>query len=251
MNIEMPNDNEKATSISAILNASMPEKRTLSGEVGRLVRCVGIKYAFRGVWDAVTAALLVSITIMLTASFFAFRSGIEPQYMPFYFTPVMFFTPILYFSLLAFTSWKERMCGTWQALSVCRYNLKYLTAIRVIVVSAAGILFVPLVTLPLVGTEEYLRILVSAFTSMLFYAVLTLLSLLISESQPLQLAVPVLWILTWGMAFIFASPPEMEKALSGISAQFIVVAAVLLLLFYLIELRIFIMRSTRSAAYAR
>jgi hypothetical protein len=247
MNINMPSQDERAKNIRSILEMAIPEKRTFFGEIQRLCRTVGIRYAFRGVGDATAAALMISVSAWIAVRFFVTTIGETGGDVPFCFTPIMFIAPILYFSLLNFTSWKEHMSNTWEVLSVCRYNLKYITAIRVIVVSAAGIVFVPLLTLPLIGTGAYGGVLLSSFCAMFLYGTLSLASMLISESKSNGIVLPILWIVVWGTALIGLTPSGVERLLSDIPIAYTGGAAILLSMIYIRLLRTFIMRITRSA----
>ena len=240
MNIELPNTKERERSIRAVIDAAMPEKRTLIAEAGRLCRTVGIKNAFCGVGDAVAAALLVSFTAALTASIMSAASDTLQ-----YFIPVLILSPVLYFSLLCFTSWKERMCGTWAVLASCRYNLKYITAIRVMLVSLAGMIFIPIVTAPFIGTAEYPKIVAAAFCAMFLYSTLTLLSLLVSESLLFQLVLPITWILFWGLLLIAFEPLQLEIFFAQLPLTVCLFAAFVMLCVYLPVLRVFVLRSTR------
>lgn len=245
MNIKMPSNDERKRNIGRIVKFSLPPKRTVLSEIKRLLTTVGIKYAFRGVLDAAAAALLVSFVFVFAASLVvasSIASDITPRYA---FSPTVFLAPVFYFSLLAFTSWKERMSGTWQLLTTCRYNLKYIAAIRVMVVSAGGVIFIPLATLPIVGTAVYLKILLAAFCSMFFYSGLTLFALLISESLTFQLSAPLVWIIGWGLSLAVYTPVKVESLLANVPIAYSAVAALVLLALYLAELRLFVLQCTR------
>jgi len=250
MNIEMPSNEERYQSIRAILDAALPAKRTLFGEIKRLFNTVGLKHAFCGVGDAVAAALLVSFGGLLTVSIILILTDDGPYIHSFFFVPVMLFAPTLYFSMLIFTSWKERMSGTWEIIASCRYNLEYVTAIRVMIVSAAGMVFIPLTTLPLISTAQYPNIIAAAFCAMFLYSALSLLTLLISESLIFQLAAPMIWATGWGLALVVFSPLRVEGFLATVPIVFSAVTACLLFALFLLELRIFVMRATRRAAFA-
>jgi hypothetical protein len=250
MNIDMPSRDERNQSIRAILDAALPVKRTLPGEIKRLFNTVGLKRAFCGVGDAVAAALMVSQGGLLTVSIYIAITNDGFYAHTFYFIPVMLFAPVLYFSMLIFTTWKERMTGTWEVIASCRYNMKYVTAIRVMLVSAAGMVFIPLTTLPLISTAQYPNIIAAAFCAMFLYSALSLLTLLISESLIFQFAAPVMWSVGWGLALVVYSPLRVENFLANVPIVFSAVTACLLLSLYLFELRIFIMRATRRVAFA-
>lgn len=247
MNIEMPSCSERERNIGVILDMAMPEKRTLLGEIKRLFNAVGLRRAFCGVYDAAAAALTVSFGALLIASIsisYVYEYDKEPTFL---FVPILFFAPILYFSILAFTQWKEHMTKTREVLSSCRYNLKYITAIRTVIVSAAGMVFIPLTTLPLVLTGEYPNILAAAFCCVFLYSILTLLMLLISESVASHLAPPLIWIFLWGLLTLTFTPLRIERFLSSVPFIFSITFALVLLLLYIIQLRVFILKATRRA----
>lgn len=250
MNIEMLNCDERESSIRSILDTAMPVKRTLFGEIKRLINVVGLKYAFCGVGNAVAAALLVSFGIIFAVSILTVAAGDDFTDSNYFFIPVLFFAPILYFSMLVFTSWKEQMTKTWEVLASCRYNLKYVTAIRVMIVSAAGMIFIPLSTLPLAVRAEYPNIIAAAFGSMFLYSALTLLLLLISESLILKHIAPMIWIVGWGLLLVTFTPLQVERFIANIPLAISILLACVLLALYLLELRVFIMRTTRRTALA-
>ena len=250
MNIKMPSPEERRRSIDTIIKAALPEKRTLVGEIKRLFGAVGMKNAFCGVGDAVAAALMVSFGIVLAVSIFTIATVNNYNDGGYFFAPVLFIAPVLYFSMLAFTSWKERMTKTFEVLASCRYNLKYVAAVRVMIVSAMGTVFIPLSTLPFAFKAEYPRIIAAAFCAMLLYSSLTLLLLLISERKALQFAAPLLWLAGWGLPMITLTPFRVERFIANIPSLVIVFSACALLALYLMELRVFIMRTTRRAVPA-
>ena len=247
MIIEMPNSIERERNINKILDMALPEKRTLFREVKRLFNTVGIRLAFFGVKDAAAVAIMISFGAVLAFSIvlsYIYEYDREPYFL---FTPLLFFAPIFYFSLLLFTQWKERMTKTSEVLSSCRYNLKYITAVRTILVSAAGIVFIPITTLPLITTKMYPYILAAIFCSIFLYSILTLLMLLISESVASHLAPPIIWTSLWGLLIISFSPLKIERFFSSVPLIFSISLAFALLLLYIIQLRVFILKTTRRA----
>lgn len=250
MNMKIPDPKERGRAIRAIVETALPERRTLRAEIHRLFKSVGIKNAFCGVGDAVAAALLVSFGTALTASVISAVNG--PDGTPYFFTSILFLSPILYFSLLCFTAWKERMSGTWPVLASCRYNLRHIAALRMMLVSAAGLLFIPIVTLPFAGTAAYPSITASAFCAMFLYSTLTLLSLLVSESLISQFSVPVLWTLFWGVGFILTESEtlDIEQFFVDISAAASGITALVLFCAYLMALRAYILQPGRRKTYA-
>ena len=249
MNIEMPSHSERERNINKILDMALPEKRTLFREVKRLFNTVGIRHAFCGVKDAAAVAIMISFGAVLAFSIvlsYIYEYDREPYFL---FTPLLFFAPIFYFSLLLFTQWKERMTKTSEVLSSCRYNFKYITAVRTIIVSAAGIVLIPITTLPLITTKMYPYILAAVFCSVFLYSILTLLMLLISESVASHLAPPFIWISLWGLLTLAFTPLQIEHFLSSVPLIFSISLAFVLLLLYIIQLRVFILKTTRRAVY--
>lgn len=247
MIIEMPNSIERERNINKILDMALPEKRTLFREVKRLFKTVGIRHAFCGVKDAAAVAIMISFGAVLAFSIvlsYIYEYDREPYFL---FTPLLFFAPIFYFSLLLFTQWKERMTKTSEVLSSCRYNLKYITAVRTILVSAAGIVFIPITTLPLITTKMYPHILAAVFCSIFLYSILTILMLLISESAASHLAPLIIWTSLWGLLTISFTPLKIERFFSSVPLIFTISLAFALLLLYIIQLRLFILKTTRRA----
>ena len=250
MNIKMPSPEERRRSINTIIKAALPEKRTLMGEIKRLFRTVGLKNAFCGVGDAVAAALMMSFGILLTISIYIVEGGSLIDISSYNLAPVLFFAPILYFTILALTSWKERMSGTWEVLASCRYNLKHITAIRAIIVSLAGMVFIPITTLPFIGTPVYWNVLTMSFCSIFLYSTFTLLSLLVSESLISQFSVPVLWSLFWSVMILTSGFEGAGKLLSGIPLWVSGAAAIIIFIMFFAEFQVLVMRSTKRTNYA-
>ncbi|MCL2627920.1 MAG: hypothetical protein FWD44_04385 [Oscillospiraceae bacterium] len=248
MNIEMPNRNEREQCIQAIVNAAVPRKKSLTDEVRHLYKAVGFKNAFCGVGDAVASAAIVSFCILFFITSI-FGPAIKNAITAVVHFPTMFFAPILYFSVFAFTSWKERMTGTWEVISSCRYNLRYITSVRLIIVSAAGIIFVPIATFPLLQTDMYQSVVTSALLAALTYSTMSLLALLISESFVSKVSVPVIWAAGWSLAAILFSPIEIESFLASMPLALSVSLICALFVIYLIELRMYIKRTLRLAYF--
>ncbi|MDR0984682.1 MAG: hypothetical protein LBL93_06765 [Ruminococcus sp.] len=244
MNIKMPTEEEKKKSIQAIIDMALPEKPTVYAEIKRLFKAVGLKYAFCGVADAVLAAVLVSLCFAIPASIYGAVEIINPEDSVISFLPILFLSPILYLSILFFTAWKEYLTGTLDVLTSCRYNLKYITAVRVIIVSAAGIGFLLVTTLPMIGTIMYPKIVLLCFSAMFLYSSLSLLFLFFSESHFVQFAMPVLWATFWSVSCIVFTPQKVEIFLSGIPVSAILLVLALLITAYILELRVLVLRAT-------
>jgi len=141
------------------------------------------------------------------------------------------------------------MTGAWQVIAACRYNLRHLTALRIIVVSTAALCILPLCTLPLLRETAYWKLLVGAYGSLFLYGSLTLLALLFSESLPARLTVPAFWLVAWVVLVTAIEPRQQEYLLANIPLEFCCAFAAAALLVYLLELRLLIMR-TRRIVYA-
>ena len=245
-NIEMPDRNERALNIQAIVDAAIPAKRTMTAAVRHLGGTIGIKNAFCGVGDAVFAAVVVSFSLLFFMTFL--NSGIyDTELTAMFYIVVMLCAPVIYFSMFTFTYWKERMTGTWEVISSCRYDLKYITAVRLIIISLAGIVFIPIVMLPLSNKDFYLNILTSALFSLLLYSTFSLLMLLISESLTSRLAVPVIWVTGWVLISFMFTVEEVGLFLNSLPVSLNVVFICVLLILYLIEVRVYIKRATCRA----
>jgi hypothetical protein len=83
---------------------------------------------------------------------------------------------------------------------------------------------------------------------MFFYSGLTLLAMLISESFSLQLSVPLVWVLGWGLLIVAYTPLGVENLLANIPPLYSGFVALILLTLYLAELRIFVLQSARRFA---
>ena len=243
MNIEMPSREERSRSIRLIIDTTL-EKRTFCGEIKRLLTTVGLRRAFMGVGDALAAAVMVSFGTLLVISVLTVtvrNNGNAGRILVF--IPILFFSPILYFTMLAFTSWKERMAGTWEVLTACRYNLRYITALREMIVTSAGIIFIPLAILPLAASSEYPRILIAALCAQFLYGALTLFILLISESRGFY--APLLWTAAWGLFLLILSPVQAERLIANVPPVFIAILLCVFLILYLVEMRLLIMRTAK------
>jgi len=243
MNIEMPGKEERRRAVAAIVDAAVPQRTPLHTVIRRLWQTVGVRNAFCGVGDAVGAALMVSACAAVACCVFVpvNRWGPPPGY-SLRFIPVVFIAPVLYFSLFWFTTWKEQMSGTWQVLAACRYNLRHITAVRLVIISLAGMAFISLATLPLAGSPDYPRLLLSSFCAVFLYGSLTLLALLVSQSRAAQLILPALWLAAWGLLITLA-PHETEDLLSHAPPVFSLIVSAALGAAYLLELRIYILRA--------
>ncbi len=249
MNGKPPTGQEREVCIQTIVERAVPPRQTLQSELKRLWSTVGIRYAFGGVGDAVLAALLVTMAAFGLVAWLVhdarFLSGSLIRLIP-----LVFFAPIFFFSLLAFSAWKERMCGTWQVLDTCCYDLRYITAFRVILVSLGALLTLPLPLLSLIGTTAFLRAILLALSALLLYGLLTL-ALLHSSQRLAVSALPAVWCLICSTLLLAFTPIGLERLFSAIPITVCAAAAGLLFVVYIAGLRTFILKSTRTVATIR
>ena len=231
--------------IKAILDIAMPTRKTGRAELGHLMRTVGIRYAFWGIGDVVAATLVVSFGILLTVSIFI---GTQHTFLiteTLCLVPIAILAPTLYSCLLGLTSWKERLNRTWEVVSACRYNLQYVTAIRLIVMSAVGLLFIPLGTLPLLTSDLYSRVLAYGFCSVLLYCTLSLVILTVVKHHHSHLITAGIWIGVWTLLTTVSQSKHLEDLLRGVPTLALAGVIAALVMIHLLQLRRFIISATR------
>jgi len=260
MNIVMPETDERKKSIDAILDIALPEKKSLPAEIVRLFSSIRLKNVFAGVGDAVVVSLMISFCVMVIVSWtiasnlnppvrYNYLHAIIPLSNDISILPFMLTAPVLYFTVLFFSEWKERITGTWEVLKTCRYDLKYITSMRIIIVTFAGLILITLSTLPLIQFEHYLKILLSAFFAFFLYHVIALVFLLISESFSCRILAPVCWLIGWGVLHIIFGASRIELFFYNAPIMLITCLTCLFIAIFILELRVFILRLTRRVGH--
>ena len=224
--VELPTPAEKERSINAILAAALPAPRRLRSDLPALLRSLGLRGLFFGVEDCAFLALLLSAA--LWGLLRALTLDIAPDALM-ELAPLFFFaSPFLYGALHLLTVWKELLAGMYEQKSVCRYSLRQLTALRMLVFGAGNVLLlVPLsVAVSVLSGAAFspLRLLGIAFAALFLYAALSL-AADNALRPPLAMALPpVLWCVA-GVALLLFGPAAIAALNALPTALFWLLAA--------------------------
>ena len=136
MRIDYPTDAERDASIDAILAAGLDPQPTLRHALGGLYRILGLRGMLFGVWDCVLLAVLLSgcAAVPLMG---VLLSRAEPRLLLY---PLTGGAPLLYAALLLLTFWKEEQLGTRELKMTVLYDLRQLTALRLLLFSGMAAL---------------------------------------------------------------------------------------------------------------
>ena len=136
MRIDSPTAAERDASIKAILAAGLEAPPSLRQALGGLFRALGLRGMLFGVWDCVLLAVLLSgcaalpvVSILLSRA--------EPRLLLY---PLTGGAPLLYAALLLLTFWKEEQLGTRELKMTVLYDLRQLTALRLMLFSGMAAL---------------------------------------------------------------------------------------------------------------
>lgn len=132
MRIEYPTDAEREASIQMILAAGLKERRTFRQTLADLCRAVGLRGTLFGIGDCVLLSVLLTGCALLPLTAVLCRRG-DPKELLY---PLTASAPLLYAALLLLTFWKEEQLGTRELKMTVRYDLRQLTAMRLILFSA-------------------------------------------------------------------------------------------------------------------
>ena len=136
MRIDYPTDAERDASIDAILAAGLDPQPTLRHALGGLYRILRLRGMLFGVWDCVLLAVLLSgcAAVPLMG---VLLSRAEPRLLLY---PLTGGAPLLYAALLLLTFWKEEQLGTRELKMTVLYDLRQLTALRLLLFSGMAAL---------------------------------------------------------------------------------------------------------------
>ena len=128
-NVPMPTPEEKSRAIHAILDAALPEP----GRTRFYWQWLRLSWPalFFGVGDCLFLACLLAGLILIPAAAVAAK-GISLAGLLF------LLSPCLYALLQGLTTWKELMSGTLEWKLTCRFSLRALTALRMLVFGGAS-----------------------------------------------------------------------------------------------------------------
>ncbi len=169
MKIPIPTTNEKIAEIEFILNQGLSRKKGFCLEIKRILQTLGIKGVFYGVFDA----SFLAITIILILSCVLIQAPIR-----FLYTGLFLISPLSYMLLYSLVLWKEKLTGTWELKMTCLLTIRHLTAVRMLVFGAIGILTNTAVLTFLYYRSAtplpFFQLLGISFSSLFLFAVVTL-----------------------------------------------------------------------------
>lgn len=131
--IPMPTEAEKRAAVTAILDAALPVPPRLWRTLGRLLKELGPRALFFGVWDCVFLSFLAALCCFAPMAAAA-RAAPSMLY-----ALLFLLSPALYGLLHLLTWWKELQTGVWQWKAACRICLRQLTALRMLVFGAVSL----------------------------------------------------------------------------------------------------------------
>ncbi len=225
-------EEEKNKSIDFIISQGMPRPQTLSNCIPQLFKAVDIRTLFFGVGDCLFLAFLAFAMCIVPFSYTA--SGGENALCP----AVFVFSPVLYGLLHLLTQWKERMSGTYELKMTCRYTLRQLTALRMLLFGGISIIVcVPVTSIfySLSGGAVSLPRLMGVSFSALFIFAAVLLAAFISGKKRYISGVYAVW--TAVSVIMLNSGEKFGSLLLKVPVFLFYLTAVLALSVYLIEVR--------------
>lgn len=225
-------EEEKNKSIDFIISQGMPRPQTLRSCIPKLFKSVDMQTLFFGVGDCLFLAFLAFALFIVPFAYSA--SGGEGSLCP----AVFVFSPALYGLLHFLTQWKERMSGTYELKMTCRYTLRQLTALRMLLFGGISIIIcVPVTSLfyALSGESVSFPRLMGVSFSALFIFAAVLLAAFISAKKRYILGVYAIW--TTVSVIMLNSGEKFGSLLLKVPVFLFYLTAVLALSVYLIEVR--------------
>ncbi len=171
--VKLPTEEEKNKSIQTILATGMPEPQKLSCVLLYLWHSIGFRGLFFGVGDCVFLSVLLSGLLWA----YLFSSLVSSQSI----LCVLLFlaSPFLYALLHLLTIWKEIMTGTYELKMACRYSLKQMTTLRMLIFGGISVVLSITVSTGvwLMVSKEFsiLRIMSISFSALFLFAAIQLL----------------------------------------------------------------------------
>lgn len=127
MNIPMPEENEKRAAVAAILKEGWRPRRMLP-ELWRMLRRMGLRYVFYGAQDVLFLAACGVLAVFLLL-----REQGDVAY-----AALFAGAPLCYMLFCGIAAWKERQIGVMQWKMACTYDLRQLTACRMLLLGGLG-----------------------------------------------------------------------------------------------------------------
>lgn len=222
-----PDQAEKNRSIARILERGMPEPRRLSVALGKRWNAVGVRGLFFGLGDCIFLALLACGLLWLCL-FAAFGNHSSPSYVVTFFA-----SPFLYAALHLLTTWKEIMSGTYELMMTCQYNLRQVTALRMLVFGGISVVVTVMASVGvaalLTDGISILRLLGVSFSALFLFAALSLFVERRGSAPGIGLVTPLLWVSLFlallllgdrGERLLFQVPTAVFWGVSAVSLVF-------------------------------
>lgn len=131
--IPYPDGAERERRIAAILDAGVPAPRRLYSALPALLRAVGFRNLFFGIWDCAFLAVLAAALVWAGCLGAALDSGAGLC------LALFVSAPALWAALHWLCIWKERMTGAYELLMTARCTVRQLGVLRMLVSGAAAV----------------------------------------------------------------------------------------------------------------
>ena len=208
--IPYPDSAERNASIGMIVARGMPQRAGLVASVTDVVRALGVRNLFFGVWDCVFVGLIGAACVWGLMFVGAGGSSLWSDVGLGRFCVLMFLvSPFLYECVHLLIMFKERDCHTLDVLRACKWSFRRIAAVRML---AFGAVSVVLDTACGIGIALMIGARVSAMTilgvsfSSLFLFALGQLAVDARCSWPVSAAImPAVWLLVSAAGWWFAA----------------------------------------------
>lgn len=219
-NIPFPSGEEKAASVSYILEKGVPRPRGLAS-LGDMSAALGIRGLFFGVEDSLLLALLCAAAMLALSAAYA-------QARPERLCLILFsVSPAAYALLQLLTGWKERLSGTYEQKMACRYTIREVNALRMLCFSGVSVILSVLLGVGFsrlrVCVLPLWRLLGLSFAALFLYASLSMAALLLGRGPGRRLIAPGAWLAVTGL--LAALGAEAERFLLNLPPAVSLVAA--------------------------
>lgn len=217
MRIEYPTDAEREASIEAILVAGLDAPPSLWRALSDLCRAIGLRGILFGVGDCVLLAVLLTGCAALPLTAVLCGRG-EPGALLY---PLTACAPLLYAALLLLTFWKEEQLGTRELKMTVRYDLRQLTAMRLVLFcgfgAAGDALLAALAAFRHCDALLFLQLFSLSLGALFLYVAATLLALLYLPLR-MQAALPAVWCVLCALPAQLLPYRRLQGFLAGLPA---------------------------------
>lgn len=202
----LPTEEEKDASIQFILANGMPEPQRLPNGLFHLWRSIGFRGLFFGVEDCAFVGILSSMLVWG----WLFSSLADSQSI----LCVLLFlaSPLIYALLHLLTVWKEIMVGTYELKMACRYSLRQMTALRMLVFGGISVVLSVLASVGiwlLISQDiPILRMMSISFSALFLFAAMQLFAEWKWKVPLAYFLTPVVWCTICAVFLAIGEPVE-------------------------------------------